>query len=1116
VQAQSNKQKQIIITQDIVLLDSQIIDELSIQIWIDSTPLARNLDFILLAGNQSLKFNKKYMGKSALIKYHLISPYLFQTQTNNRLIRVGNASLSSTTGLAEQGNQATDVQSAGILSRGISFGNSQDLVLNSNLNLRLSGKISDKISIEGAITDQEFPFQPEGTTSTLQDFDRIYLKFYLPKSEIILGDHPFVNPAQFAFIKYNKKNRGLQWKFNSKGEKATHTAEVDAALARGRFARNEIAGQEGLQGPYRLSGTRNEQFIIIISGTENVYLDGKKMERGLQGDYTIDYNLGEVTFTPKNLISTFSRIVVEFQYSDRFYARTIGNASYMYQTKRLSTYIGIYSENDVKNQPIQQSLDLFDSTKMLNAREILAQAGDNFQSAGLNGARLQDEFNLNSPNYIKLDSAGNTYYLYVSTPDNNSQFYNLVFSYLGPSRGNYIVDGTGANGKVYRYVAPINGIPTGDYEPIVQVVAPNAIQMTEVGISYKIRPRTQISTQISGSRQDLNTFSSLDDADNLGWAGKMTLNHQQLSTDSNWTWAHSLTTDYSSKDFKTVERFRDIEFSRDWNRTLNNETQTLTQVYSAAYKSELKYKENFILRPKLAHYSVNNESINDAALAAELKVKNFYLQPSLQWNQNQKANRTFTYVKNTLGYKTKKVNHFINYQEERSITNLPTLAYSPNSYGFNAIGASTAYTVRKSTLGATYGRRVSMVPLLQSLAEANLANNYTGSYTNNRKYATYNYSISYRQSKLLDTQFKNQFATEDHLSSRFEINVFPKSGILRFNTFYQTISGREQQRQYAYFEVPAGQGYYAWQDYNGNGIREINEFEQSPFPDQARYVRLLIPTGQYIKSQGTELNGNLNLKKPEKEGTFDLSNTLTYNLNAKTLSNKILDKIIPYLNPIADISTLNAQYFTRNQTDFQSANRKWFVQQTLQSRKSKIFLTNGFDTRNSQETQTLIRVNLGSQWQAVQNTRYRQVSYISEFAPANSFQYQALMLSPALTWQPSIKFRIEGTLLYTTFTNPGSLGKQVETILGSAKSIGRGGQVDIEVSYIQNQFSGNPSSPLAFDILQGFTIGNNVRGTLNLRFNPSKNIQIVSGYETRKSQTSKWVHIGRAEVRYLF
>ncbi len=138
------------------------------------------------------------------------------------------------------------------------------------------------------------------------------------------------------------------------------------------------------------------------------------MERGLQSDYTIDYNLGEVTFTPKNLINAFSRIIVEFQYSDRFYARTIASGNYSFENEKLRTYIGIYTENDLKNQPIQQSLDLFDSTQMLTAKEILANAGDNFQSTGLNGASRLEGFSSSTPNYILADSSGTPVYVYVN------------------------------------------------------------------------------------------------------------------------------------------------------------------------------------------------------------------------------------------------------------------------------------------------------------------------------------------------------------------------------------------------------------------------------------------------------------------------------------------------------------------------------------------------------------------------------------------------------------------------------------------------------------------------------------------------------------------------------
>ena len=78
------------------------------------------------------------------------------------------------------------------------------------------------------------------------------------------------------------------------------------------------------------------------------------------------------------------------------------------------------------------------------------------------------------------------------------------------------------------------------------------------------------------------------------------------------------------------------------------------------------------------------------------------------------------------------------------------------------------------------------------------------------------------------------------------------------------------------------------------------------------------------------------------------------------------------------------------------------------------------------------------------------------------------------------------------------------------------GVASFKYSYYEVDFDGRVNTPLAYEMLEGLSLGSNQLWTLTLQQRIGQNLQINLSYEGRKSGLVPVIHTGKMEARYLF
>lgn len=1114
-------------TKKLAVKDSIIIDSVSINPNYFSIKTKNNINidssFYDIDFPKALLFFKKPIDTDSIIINFLKFPE-FLTKTYKQLdenIIVENTNNSETLYKLSQPNTSNNfipfdgLTTSGSISRGVTIGNNQNSVLNSELDLQITGKLNDRVSLRASIQDANIPLQESGYSQRLDEFDQVFIELFSDRWNVRAGDIDLVNTDSY-FANFSKRVQGLN--FNVKlGDEGKQTNLFAAgAIVRGQFTTSQFIAQEGNQGPYKLQGQNGELFVLIVSGSETVYVNGVAVKRGEDQDYIIDYNAGEIIFNSTFPITSEMRITVDYQFSDRNYSRFVAYGGSKFESEKLNIGISVYSENDAKNQPLQQNL----SEEQI---QILSNAGDD-RTQMVAPSEIREDLNENRILYRKELIGGNEAFVFSNDP--NDELYRVTFSLVGDNQGDYILSNSNAINNIYEYI----GINQGNYAPVVQLIAPTKLQIATVNGSYTPTEKTNINFEASASKNDLNLFSNIDDENNNGFAGKINIEQSLVKNDSLWNMDIFIDTDYISVNYRNIEGLYNPEFNRDWNLDLNNTNgigfglgnQTLVNSGFRFFHVKKGYTNYQFEHLNFSDgFNGNRHIVNTNLLLNKFNIASY----SSFLNANSTINiSTFlrTYNKVTYSFNKSWVGARLaiedNEQREIATQNLTPLSQKFKSYElFFGIGDST-----KVFAEVGYKNRVNDSIKNNELQKVNTSNTF---YLDSRLIQNKNTNLSlyanYRTLKYTDANIKN----ENSVNSRLQFNQKLFKQIVQWSTIFETNSGTLPQQDFTYIEVEAGQGTYTWIDYNTNGIQELEEFEIAQFQDQGKYIRVLLPNRIFIKTHQNRLSQTLTINPSQwsvsesksKKFWSHFYNQTSYLTDRKIKRDGNSFNLDPFENN--EENQLGLQLNFRNVLFFNRGKQRYTTSYTFLKNTTRNILSIGFIENSLKSHQINFNHKIVESWLINLLATFDNNESISENFTSKNYNFDEARFNPKLSYLFNENSSFDVFYQYVKKENTiGNLETLKQNKYGASFTLASSQKSAIngEFNYFSNIYNGNPNTPVAYQILEGLQPGKNFTWSLLAQKKLTDFLDLNLSYFGRKTETSKTIHSGSIQLKAYF
>ncbi len=1121
-------------------LSHDIIIPISETIYLDSVVLASPRDYTIDYATGKVHLSLRRAMDFKLHKYTInifynFLPFSFQTVYRHKIFAVRHDSITNrtTTIVSNSSTSApfdnifgNDLQKSGSIYRGFTVGSNNDLTLNSGFRLQFSGKLSSDVEILAALTDENTPIQPEGNTQTLQELDNVFVQIKSADYEATLGDF-YLDMADGEFGKLSRKLQGAKGTANFASGGLSGSVTVTGATSRGKFNTNQFPGTEGVQGPYQLYGKNNENNIVVIAGTEKVYIDGELMTRGEANDYAIDYTSSQITFSSKRLITGTSRIVVDFQYTDQSYTRNFfaveADARSLSDAVKFSVMYA--QEGDDQNSPIDISLSDSDKT-------VLAQSGS--RQATLPGADSVgvDSLNIGKGEYAAVDTVvqGASIRIYEYTQGTYQAQFNVTFSYVGSGAGDYVHVLLGQ----YRYAGP----HAGDYLPIIILPAPQLQQLADVNTSIRVLKDLTVIGEFAASSLNPNRFApnASVDGDATKFETVYAPSNLRLGSVSIGSFRLSLSDRYTDKNFSPLDRIDDVEFGRKWSI---DSTVTLQPSSEDLREADLTYNptKSLTLGGSVGSNDMGSQFTADrkegfVRLAADSLPKVDYTIDQIKSSQGVAGEENdWVRQSGSISYAIKRFLPSFRFEhEDRSIDTPVQDSLDNASFAFTTLAPKFSF---KGIYGMNFTTEF-------ELRDDDAA--YEGKLEpEDRTFTqTYEWTLPEVQNvssslsvisrdKTFHQEFKPGNSDVQSTLLRTETRYTPFQRGVDADVFYEASTERSAQLQRVFVQVQPGQGQYVWVGTGNVDVTDEKDFQLSRY--DGNYTVITIPTDQLVPVINVKTSARVRLA-PNKimhsvSGWFEKAlsavSTESYvRVEEKSSDPQTSDIYLLHLSHFLNPSTtiLGTQVIQQDLFLFENRTDLSFRFRFLQQDGAGQYST-GDEESYTRERSIRIRWQMVSEISNQIDYANKQNNLGASIASGRSEVISSDDLTSDYSYRPEqnveVGFKFEVSQSEDDYTETPIIADLNAESLRMVLSFRGTGQMRIDLSREEVSLENNSAGVIVpFDLTGGRLEGKTYLWGLTFDYKLSSNLQSSLQYTGRSEQSHTPVHTAKAEVRAFF